>query len=382
MAKRKEGEEQKRRGQNEGSIYQRGKDGRWAGAVTLESGKRKHFYGKTRAEVARKVNRCLNELEQGLTPADDRITVKKYLEDWLEKTVKPNRRYSTWRGYEQIVRLYLVPELGKIRLSKLSPDDVEDFINKKTEDGLSPRTVQYAHAVLRVALQKALRHGKVARNVAALVSAPQVVRDPVEPLTKKEAKALLKAAAGDPLEALYVVTLALGLRRGEVCGLQWADVDLKARRLSVRRALQLQKGKGLVEVEPKSRTSRRALPLPSFVAASLKEHRKRQAAHRLSMGPKWRGGNWVFTMGDGRPVAPDYVNVAFPRLLTKAKLRRVRFHDLRHCCASFLFAQGCEMRLVMEILGHSQIALTANTYTHLLPEGDRRAADAMQSLFG
>ena len=208
-----------KRGQNEGSLYQR-KDGRWAGAVTLDDGKRKHFYGKTRAEVARKVNRTLTDREQGLSPADDRITVKAYLEGWLERTVKANRRYSTWRGYEQVVRLYLEPNLGKIRLSKLSPDDVEDLMGKMKDGGLSARTIQYAHAVLRVALQKAVRHGKIPRNVAALVSAPSVVRDPVKPLTKKEAKALLKAATGDPLEALYVVTLALGLRRGEVCGLR------------------------------------------------------------------------------------------------------------------------------------------------------------------
>ena len=380
--KRKDGEEQRRRGQNEGSIYQRSKDGRWVGAVTLDNGKRKAFYGRTRAEVARKVSRALTEMEQGLAPADDRITVKVYLESWLDKTVKPSKRYSTWRGYEQVVRLYLVPEIGKTRLSKLSPDDVEDMVNRLSDRGLSPRTVQYTHAVLRVALQKAVRHGKVPRNVAALVSPPPVKREPVEPLTKREAKALLKAAAGDPLEALYVVTLALGLRRGEVCGLQWSDVDLKTRRLFVRRALQTQKGKGLVEVEPKSRSSRRALPIPPFAVVAFKEHRKRQAAQRLSMGSDWRAGNWIFTMEDGRPVAPDYVNVAFPRLLKRAKIRHIRFHDLRHSCASFLFAQGCEMRLVMEILGHSQIALTANTYTHLLPEGDRRAADAMQSLFG
>jgi len=370
----------RKRGQNEGSVYQRS-DGRWVGAVTLGNGKRKTFYGPTRAAVARKVNRALHEIEQGITPADDRITVQAYLDDWLKKA-KPDLRYSTHRGYEQIIRLHLGPELGKIRLSKLSPDDVEDFIGRKIDAGLSPRTVQYCHAVLRVALQKAVRYGKIPRNVASLVDAPKVSREPVKPLTTKEAKALLKAASGDPLEALYVATLALGLRRGEACGLKWSDVDLKARRLWIRRALQHQKGRGLVEVEPKSRTSRRALPVPPFVVQALKDHRKRQAAQRLAMGPDWKAGEWVFTMEDGRPVSPDYVNVAFPRVLKKAKIRHIRFHDLRHSCASFLFARGCEMRLVMEILGHSQIALTANTYTHLLPEGDRRAADAMESLFG
>lgn len=408
----------KKRGQNEGSIYQRA-NGRWVGAVTLEDGKRKSFYGRTRNEVARKVNRALHDLEQGITPADDRLTVEQFLNRWLEQTAKPAVRYSTLRGYEQVVRCHLIPELGKIRLSKLSADDVEAFCNRTLAKGrvtrekkstadetpdkkstadeksadekpqepepdlsLSPRTVQYCHAVLRMALKSAVRKGTIPRNVASLVDAPKVTREPVVPLTIDEAKALLKAASGDPLEALYVVTLALGLRRGEVCGLKWEDIDLTERRLWIRRALQHQKDKGLVEVEPKSRTSRRALPMPPVVAQALTDHRRRQNTQRLSMGPKWKAGDWVFTMEDGRPVSPDYVNKVFPKLLTTAKLRHVRFHDLRHSCASLLFAQGCEMRLVMEILGHSQISLTANTYTHLLPEGDRAAADAMQAVLG
>lgn len=375
----------KQRGNNEGSIYQRS-DGRWVGAISLDDGKRKAFYGKTRNEVSRKVARALHELEQGVSPADDQQTVKDFLQRWLENTAKPKVRYSTYRSYEQLVRVHLVPELGSIRLSKLTPDDIEGFINAKLDSGLSTRTVQYCHMVLKIALKSAVRKQTIPRNVATLVDAPTVSRDPVKPLTLTEAKALLAAAVGDPLEPLYVLTLTLGLRRGEVCGLKWKDFDQESARLHIRRALQPQKGKGLVAVDPKSRTSRRALPLPPFVIATLNSHRKRQAALRLTVGPDWRGEDkdegWIFTMEDGRPVSPDYVGKEFPRLVKKAKLRHVRFHDLRHSCASFLLAKGCQMRLIMEILGHSQISLTANTYTHLLPEGDRQAADAMQSIFG
>ena len=165
-------------------------------------------------------------------------------------------------------------------------------------------------------------------------------------------------------------------------GLKWDAVDLKEGRLWVRWALQRQTKKGLVMVEPKSRTSRRPLPLPPFVVALLKEHKKRQTADRLAAGPKWKDSGHVFTMEDGRPMSPEYAYKEFCKFLKRAGIRHIRFHDLRHSCASLLFAQGCSLRLVMEILGHSQIAITANLYTHLLPEADREAAGAMQALLG
>ena len=150
----------------------------------------------------------------------------------------------------------------------------------------------------------------------------------------------------------------------------------------MRWALQRQKKQGLVMVEPKSRSSRRPLALPPFVVAVLKDHRKRQTEQRLAMGPKWKDSGHVFVMENGRPMSPDFGYKEFCAFLTRAELRHVRFHNLRHSCASLLFAQGCSLRLVMEILGHSQIALTANTYTHLLPEADREAATAMQNMLG
>ena len=404
----------KRRGLGEGAIYQR-EDGLWVGAVNLGwvDGKRrrKTVAGKTRQEVQGKVSLLTAQKMQGIPPADDRLTVEQFLNRWLEQTAKPAVRYSTYRGYEQIVRCHLIPDLGKIRLSKLSPDDVEAFCNRALTSGrvakakkdtpkdgadstegekapappdttLSPRTVQYCHAVLRMALQTAVRRSLVHRNVAALVSAPKASHEPVEPLTVEESQTFVKKAAGEPLEALYVTTLALGLREGETMGLKWEAIDLDKGRLWVRWALQRQKGKGLVMVEPKSRTSRRPLPLPPFVVGLLKEHKKRQTADRLAAGPKWKDSGHVFTMEDGRPMSAEFAYKEFCKFLLRAGIRHIRFHDLRHSCASLLFAKGLTLRQIMEILGHSQIAITANLYTHLLPEADREAAGAMQALLG
>ena len=199
-------------------------------------------------------------------------------------------------------------------------------------------------------------------------------------MTVKEAQKLMKAANSEPLEALWMFGMALGLRRGEALGVKWEDVDLAKGRLVVRTALQRQNKQGLVAVEPKSKTSRRTLPLPPFVVTSLKRHLKRQKAQRLAVGPDWHESGYVFVREDGRPMSPEVLFKEFKAFLTRAEVRDVRFHDLRHTCASLLFHQGCSLRLVMEILGHSRIGLTAETYTHLLPEADREASRAMEAL--
>lgn len=401
----------RRRGSGEGSIYQR-KDGRWVAAVTIGGGKRKTYYGETQGEVLAKKTKALRELQLGIAPADDRLTVKQYMQSWLEGrkvSSKKPLRYTTLRDYESRIRLYIEPNLGSIRLSKLTPDDIEKMLAKMQAEGLSPRTCQYVHAVLRTALQTAVRRGKVARNVATLIDSPSGQHESVKPLEVEEAKRFLAAAAKEELlGSLYIVALGLGLRKGEALGIQWVDVDLEKGRLWIRHGLQRQTGKGLVLVEPKSKTSKRSLALPPFVVDAFKEQRRRQAEQRLRAGSKWQDLGFVFTMPDGRPVSPDYINLHFPRFVQRTftrcphcddgqvvegscdhcgkkaevKVPKITFHGLRHSCASLLFAQGCSLRLVMEVLGHSQIALTANLYTHLLPEADREAASAMQTIVG
>lgn len=255
-------------------------------------------------------------------------------------------------------------------------------MNAKLASGLSARTVQYIHATLRRALGQALKWDLVARNVATLVDPPRVVRPEVQPLTPEAAKALLEAARGDRLSALYTVALALGLRQGELLGLRWADVDLDNGFLHVRRALQRIDGK-LQLVEPKTAKSRRTIAMPAFVVAALREHRLRQGLERMFVGEGWQDAfGLVFTTAIGTPLDEGNVRRQFKRLLAKAGLPDMRFHDLRHSCASLLLAQGLSLRAIMEVLGHSQIALTANTYTHILPQMQREAADAMDRFFG
>lgn len=245
---------------------------------------------------------------------------------------------------------------------------------------LSPASVAYGRTVLRAALNQALRWGLVARNVAALVDPPRVTRKEVEPFTLDEARAFLAAVKGDRLEALYTVALALGLREGEALGLRWADIDLDGAMLAVRQQLQRVTGAGLQLVEPKTERSRRTVALPDVVVRALRAHRVRQLEERLLAGARWVDSGQVFTTRRGTPLDAANALKAFKRALQGAGLRNQRFHDLRHGAATLLLAQGVQPRAIMDLLGHSQVGVTLNLYSHVLPEVRRDAADKMDAV--
>jgi len=396
----------KRRGQREGSIFKR-RDGRWAAVVNIgwRDGKRhrKYFYGETRSDVQKELTAALRAQDQGLPVAPERQTVKHFLTSWLADSVRPTVRPRTFVSYSQLVNVHLVPGLGHIVLSKLSPQDVQGFLNDKLKarrgnlpkekpggtsaqplkpkklETLAPRTVQYVHAVLKRALGQALKWGLVARNVAALVDSPSVRRQEVQPLSPDEARALLNAIGDERLAALYSVALALGLRQGEALGLRWDDIDLDSGTLTIRKAMQRVDGK-LQLVDPKTTKSRRTVALPEVAVIALRGHRVRQLEERLLAGTRWRDNGLVFATTIGTPLDGRNVTRHFQQVLTNAGLPRQRFHDLRHTCASLLLVQGVHPRVVMETLGHSQIKLTMDTYSHVIPELQREAAGRIDQI--
>lgn len=372
----------KRRGNGEGTITRR-KDGRWEGRISLgyDGGKRlrKSVFGKTRREVQLKLADVLRARDRGLPQTDHRITVGHFIGHWLQEVARPDLRPSTYRSYEAIVRLHIEPRLGRVRLAKLRPELVQELLNEKAREGLSPRRVQYIQAVLRTALSTAERWGYVERNVARLVKAPRQARTELTPLEPEEVRQLLLAASGDRLEALYVVTLGLGLRKGEVLGLRWEDINFEAAEIHVRHGLQRVDGR-LQLVEPKTKRSRRSLAAPGTVLNALRRHRARQREERLLAGSRWVDLGFVFTTTIGTPLEAGNVTRRFQRLLANAGLRRIRFHDLRHSAATLLLLQGVHPRVVMEQLGHSRIQLTMDTYTHVLPPALRDAAERMDEV--
>jgi integrase len=283
----------------------------------------------------------------------------------------------TYRGYEQLARIHLIPTLGNIRLDKLTPAAIQSFQNHMTESGKAPATVRYARAVLRVALRQAVRWGLIVRNPVDLVDGPRVARFKIQPLDLEQAQRLLTVVGGDRHEALYTVALTLGLRQGEALGLRWQDVDLERGRLHVEHQLQRLDHR-LALVPCKTDRSRRELALPAFTLAALSAHREGQAR---MLGALPAPTSYVFTTRTGTPLEARNVVRAWKGILDKAGLpATMRFHDLRHSAATLLIAQGVHPRTVMEILGHSQIATTMNTYGHVLPETMSDAASRMDAL--
>lgn len=367
-----------RRGNREGSICLR-KDGSWQGAVTLADGRRRYLYAASREEIRRKVASVLHAIEVG-TMSDSRgITVGDFLDQWLAEVVKPNVRPWTFKGYEVHVRLHLKPTVGRVPLDKLTPLHVQQLLNGKIAAGMKPKSVRYIRGTLRTALNQAMHWGLISRNAASLVANPRVEHYEIQPFTPDEARSFLKAIKGDRLEALYSVALTMGLRQGEALGLEWRNVDLELGYLRVNKQLQRNDGKFHL-VEPKTTRSRRTLALPASIVDSLRDHRLRQADERRASGPPPNGWDLVFTTERARPIDGTVVSHHFHRVLERAGLPQRRFHDLRHSCATLLLVQGVSPRVVMDVLGHSQIALTMNTYSHVIPELKRDAAMRMEEL--
>ncbi len=375
MAKRRYGD---------GSVYLRS-DGRWAGALTYKHGptKRKVFYGRSAAEVRRKLDAARKEREAGAKAPDDRYTTAEYLQYWLERLTKVGKlSESTITGYESVVRNHIAPEIGKVPLGRLKRLHVEDVGIAVKRKGLSPRMVEYTHAVLRSALSWAEDHALVHKNVARRAGPSRVEREPITPINASQTRQLLDAAVNDRLMALYTLAL-MGLRKGEILGLRWSDINMDDGSLRVSLQLQMRNGAWAL-VPPKTSSSRRTLPLPHSVVVALRSHRTRQVEERLLAGSRWNPPvhlkDLVYTTLIGTPIDPRNLTRLFHKLLKTAGLPQMRFHDLRHSAATLLRSEGVDLKTIQKILGHSTYKMTADTYTSVFPEELRNAANVMDTI--
>lgn len=424
-----------RRGRGEGSICRRS-DGRWMGRVDLgwRDGKRrvKTIYGRTRRQVADRITETIRASKDGSLVEDERQTVSQFLVRWTDEVARPRVRPRTLATYEASIERHIIPHLGRIALIKLTPQSLQGWLQALEAANVSPNRRRYARVVLRMALNTAMRWRLVTRNVATLVDPPRVIGREIRPLSPEESRTFVKAIENHPLEAFFTVALACGLRLGEGLGLQWGDIDLEAATLRVRRAVQrfggdararrplLAERKRLLQilrddrasdsqltrptraevvealatvretlraikttaqlVEPKSTRSRRTIALPATAVLALNRHRVRQLKMRLLAGEHWRDSGFVFSTPVGTPLDARNVTRAFKIILRANGLPEIRIHDLRHSCATLMLAQGVSPRVVMETLGHSQISLTLNTYSHVLPAMQREAAERMDAI--
>ncbi|MFE5005139.1 tyrosine-type recombinase/integrase [Streptomyces sp. NPDC056696] len=373
---------QRKRNPNGAGTITKRKDGRYQAAVYVlqpdGTRARKFAYGKSWEECDAKRRELLDKVASGVPVPTKSAKLADWLPYWLDNVIKPRRKRTTYAKYEVHVRLYLVPMLGTQRLESLSVADVRRFLNRLEREATAA-TAKESHKVLRSALSAACREELITRNVVSLVEPPQVESRDLSPWSLDETLDFLTAARKDPLYAAFMLAIALGFRRGEIVGLRWQDVDLDKRVIRVRKQRQRVSGE-VYDDDPKGRRRKQALPLPAICVAPLRWQRLRQAALRERAGDRWAESDYVFTTRTGQPIEPRNVHRSFTRVAGNAGLRVIRLHDARHGTATLLTAAGVAPRVVMEVLGHSQIAVTMNVYTHVVQDTQREAVSHMDRL--
>jgi integrase len=378
----------KKRGNNEGSIYRR-QNGTWAAQYTVwtaEGRKRRSVSGKTRAEVSRKLTEAMADRDGGLLHDAGRITVGEYLNRWLADSVKGTVKETTYANYAYITHKHISPALGHVKLKTLTPAHVRGFYGEKARTNLSASTVKKMHVVLRKSLSQAVSDGLIPRNAADGVKPPRVGApgEEIKPLGSEACAAFLEASRGERLEALYVLAVHCGLREGELLALRWEDVHLDAVRPAVLVRRTLTRGEGgrgwVVGASTKSGKGRR-VRLTQHAASTLKDHRKRQLEERMRLAGLWQDQGLVFPNETGSLFNPSNLrNRSFKRIKARSGVREdLRFHDLRHTCATLLLGEGVNAKVVSELLGHASITITLNIYSHVLPDMQDSAADAMEA---
>lgn len=366
----------RKRGQNEGSIFRR-KDGLWVAQMTIQ-GKHVSKYSKSQSVCRDWLRKTQLQVENGLTLSGAQTSMAVFLNEWLilsETAVRP----KTIDQYKQIVRQHIIPDLGLIKMKDLNPRQIQALYSKKMEGGASARTVLLIHAVLRRALNQALKLGVIGRNPALAVIRPKLKHIEMKVLTDSQVRTLLSAATGDRFEVLYWLAVATGLRQGELLGLKWSDVDWVNRRLRIQRQVQRIRG-GLVFSEPKTAAGRRVIALGAATIQALQKQQFFQVGRIHDIGSLWQDYDLIFPSSIGTPLDPSNLYHSFKQLLKKAGLPNIRFHDLRHTAATLMLQQGTHPKIVQERLGHSDIIMTLNTYSHVLPVMQDEVAEKLDEL--
>ena len=376
----------KRRAHGEGSIYQRRSDGRWVAKLPVRNPygqvKPVYRYRKTRNEALRALRELVRKYEDGtdLTALDPRLD--KFLGQWLHATARQRVKERTWEGYKSIIKSRINPRIGHLKLSQITPEVVQLLYVDLLDGGLAPQSVLNTHGVLRQALDQAFRRSMVQRNPCDMADAPKAKRREMLTLTAEQVTGFLNATREDRYHPVYALAVSTGMRLGELLGLKWSDINLDGRRLSVQRSLQRVTGRGLVFTDPKTAKSRRTIVLSTRAVDALREHRRSQAEERLAYPGEWEMPELVFTTERGSPLDPGNVSNGFKTKLGHVGLPVVRFHDLRHTAATLLLQVGTHVKLVSEMLGHSSIVITLDTYSHVLPTMHDEIADTMDQILG
>ncbi len=370
----------------QGHIRKRAKDS-WTVVVDMgrdaKTGKRSQLWRSlrgTKREAEALLAQLIHQREGGVDSPPGRMTVGRFLDYWLSTYARPRVAPKTFQRYEQLVRVHLVPSLGEIPLTKLRPLHVQQACTLVQEKGLSAATALFCHRVLREALQHAVRWQVLTRNPCDATDPPRPERKILEALSPEQARSLLSAAEQTPYGTLIYLAVSTGMRRGELFGLRWQDVDLDARVLSIRQTCQWLPGDGFVFRRPKTHRSSRPVALSSEAIAHLREHRRAQLEQRLAAGVAYQDSDLVFANALGAPIHQSNLRRVWLQIVSRVGLRKFRFHDLRHAHASLMLKQGVHPKIVSERLGHSSVGITLDTYSHVAPSLQAEAAEGFDEV--
>lgn len=362
---KKEQKKFKQQGNGSGTVYPRKNKNRkiigYLGSYFGSDGKRRYVSAKTKTECREKLRKAMGDADKGIVFDAGTLTVGQYMDKWL-LGIKGTVRQRTWERYESLVRVHIKPAIGTKKLKDLTRAHVKGLYAAKRE-AISPRTVQYVHVTLHKALKDAVADGSIPRNVSDGLKPSTARRHEIDPLTPEQAKAFLAAARDDRFHALYVLAIHYGLRQGEMLGLKWGDIDLEGGTLQVRRTMSEARA-GRIEEGTKSGKGR-LINLSQTAVEALISHHARQVGER-SQGYDDR--DLVFATAKGTPQSgTNLVNRSFKPILKRVGLPNIRFHDLRHTCATIRFMKGQHPKNVQELLGHSSVVITLDIYSHVIP---------------
>jgi integrase len=373
----------KRREKGEGSIYLRKSDGKYVAYANLADGKRKYIYADTRGEVSKKLKALQRTIDDKTRVDKSAQSVETYLQSWL--LIRGGRiKRITVQGYRTRLKS-VYPHIGKIKLQKLTSEDIQGMYNTLSLQGMEASTIKQTHMVLNSALNDAIARKIIAINPAAIVQPRRAQKHEAIILTPEQAKNLLSVIEGQ-IKTLVTLALATGMRLGEMQSLHWNDINFTDGHVTINKTASYspdEKGKySHEETSPKSQSSRRQIALAQFASDELKVHRATQLQARLQAGSKWKDTNLVFCNRTGGYTHQATLERQFYKYLSIADLPHMRFHDLRHSAASMLLQMRVPPKVVQEILGHSSIAITQDLYGHLFPGMQEDAMQKMNGLFG
>jgi len=369
----------KRRMNHEGSVYE-WRRGKWRAQISVD-GHRLSYNGKSQKECLDWLGKMKLQVEMGLTYEGAKILLADFLEDWLVSK-KASIRRKTFEHYARDVNTHIVPRLGKVRVAELKPRQIQRLYDEKLAHGMGVRSVVHLHAVIRQALNHAIKLGLIPRNPATMTNPPKLRPKEMKVLNEGQVQTFLLAAAElqPDIHALYHMAINTGMRQSELLGLKWTDLDAFAKTLAVRRQVQFRKGRGVVLSGLKTEASNRTLKLGDGTLSLLRNHQIEQANYSLERKGDWEEYNMMFPTSLGTPYYSSVLQKRFNGLVKKSGLESIRFHDLRHTAASLMLKHGIPVIVVSRRLGHARPSITLDVYGHLVPGMQEKAADVMDEI--